>query len=134
MKTGRASQGFINRWVNNLKLSGRTRRSTRGWGVRRCGAEGASRPLATFVTPRNGQSEVAKLNGAAIRVAELRKPIGVTRWCGMARLDHFRARTNDGSVCFAPPSQTYSITKSILNGVQIYSNLFARAISWIGSF
>ena len=63
-------------WVNDPKLSGLIRRSTRGWVVRKSGVDEAPHPPVTFVMPRNGQSAVVKLNGATTLVAAQQRLIG----------------------------------------------------------
>src|SRR6266545_816707 len=109
------------KWVNDLKLSGRIPPSILGSAAQRFGAEGGPRPRATFVMRRNGQSGVAKLNGATTLVGEPRKPTGVIRLPGTIRLGPFKLRMAIASAFFVPLSLTCSTTKLIPNGVRIYS-------------
>src|SRR5216684_391822 len=122
------------KWVNDLKLSGRIPPSILGSAAQRSGAEGGPRPRATFVMRRNGQSGVAKLNGATILVDEQQKRTGANRLSGTIRLRSFRLTMVVASAFFVLLLPTFSTTKLILNGAQICSTWCANAVNWTGNF
>src|ERR1043166_1220476 len=70
------------RWAPNQKLNGPIRRLTLGLVALRSLARWLHPRPVTFVTRRSGQSEVARLSGATIRVVVLQKRTGVIRWLG----------------------------------------------------